>query len=259
MKYNPHIHHRRSIRLKGYDYSRPGAYFITICTHQRECLLGEIIDGQIQLNQFGKIVQYHWQNLEKHHSHIQLDEFVVMPNHFHGIIIINTKLDTDTSINIQQTAIPEIIRGFKTFSARQINKLRHQPGVPLWQRNYYERIIRDEEELNQIKKYIINNPQNWEKDLEANGCISVLQKKKTSAKIKGVVNHFDRMTPEQETAIQSHIQSIAEILYENTSAEELETLLWNRDSDSHTHARYCRALPCPFLIRSRTETTKGRQ
>jgi REP element-mobilizing transposase RayT len=167
MKYNPNIHHRRSIRLKRYDYSQPGAYFITICTHQRECLFGEIIDGQMQLNQFGKIVQYHWHNLEKYHSHIQLDEFVVMPNHFHGIIIINKKLDTDTSIDIQQTAIPEIIRGFKTFSARQINKIRHQSSVPLWQRNYYERIIRDEEELNQIKKYIINNPLNWTKDPEA--------------------------------------------------------------------------------------------
>jgi putative transposase len=168
MKYNPNIHHRRSIRLKGYDYSQPGAYFITICTHQRECLFGKIVDGQMQLNQFGKIVQSHWRSLEKYHSHIQLDEFVVMPNHFHGIIIINKNLHIDVKSDRQQTAIPEIIRGFKTFSARQINKVRHQQGVPLWQRNYYERIVRDEQELNQIQKYIINNPQNWTKDREAN-------------------------------------------------------------------------------------------
>ncbi len=168
MKYNPNIHHRRSIRLKGYDYSQPGAYFITICTHQKECLFGEIIDEQMQLNHFGKIVQSHWQSLEKYHSHIQLDKFVVMPNHFHGIIIINDNVAPDAASNNKKTGIPEFFRGFKTFSARQINKARHQPGIPLWQRNYYERIIRDEEELNQIKKYIINNPQNWTQDRETN-------------------------------------------------------------------------------------------
>jgi REP element-mobilizing transposase RayT len=168
MKYNPNIHHRRSIRLKGYDYSQPGAYFITICTHLRERIFGEIVDGKMQLNQFSKIVQSHWRNLEKYHSHIQLDEFVVMPNHFHGIIIINKNMMVDTASDRKQTGVPEVIRGFKTFSARQINKIRHQSGIPLWQRNYYERIIRDEEELSQIQKYIINNPQNWTKDREAN-------------------------------------------------------------------------------------------
>jgi REP element-mobilizing transposase RayT len=167
MKYNPDIHHRRSIRLKRYDYSQAGTYFITICTHQRKCLFGEIVDGQMQLNQFGQIVQSHWQNLAKHHFHIVLDEFVVMPDHFHGIIIIKN-LNVDRQNNLQQKGIPEIIRGFKTFSARQINKLRHQSGVPLWQRNYYERIIRDEEQLNRVKRYIINNPQNWQKDVKAN-------------------------------------------------------------------------------------------
>ncbi len=164
MKYNPNIHHRRSIRLKGYDYSQPGAYFITICTHQRECLFGEILNGQMQLNNFGRIIQLHWSNLQKHHLHIKLDEFVVMPNHLHGIIILfNDRYgndvqmsvgaglnDTFTSqtdqmtikpaptatidelINYQQKGIPEILRGFKTFSARQLNNIRCQQGVPLW-------------------------------------------------------------------------------------------------------------------------------
>jgi putative transposase len=91
-----------------------------------------------------------------------------MPNHFHGIIIINKNMVIDTASDRQQTGIPKIIRGFKTFSARQINKVRHQQGVPLWQRNYYERIVRDEQELNRIQTYIINNPQNWTKDREAN-------------------------------------------------------------------------------------------
>ena len=166
MKYDPSIHHRRSIRFKGYDYSQPGAYFITICTHQKKCLFGKVFDGQMQLNNFGNIVQFHWRSLEKHHSHIRLDQFVVMPNHFHGIIIINKNVDA--AIGQQQKAMPEIIRGFKTFSARQVNKVRHQSGVPLWQRNYYERIIRNEEELDRVQKYIINNPRNWTKDRESN-------------------------------------------------------------------------------------------
>ena len=159
MKYNPNIHHRRSIRLKGYDYSRPGAYFITICTHQRKCLFGEVIDGRMQLNNLGNIVRSHWCRLEKHHAHICLDEFVVMPDHFHGIIIIKNL--GSHAAGDRQKGIPEIIRGFKTFSARQVNKVRHVSGVPLWQRNYYERIVRNESELSNIKKYILNNPQNW--------------------------------------------------------------------------------------------------
>ena len=184
MKYNPNIHHRRSIRLKGYDYSQPGAYFITICTHQRECLFGEIIDGQMHLKNFGRIIQIHWGNLQKHHLHIKLDEFVIMPNHLHGIIILfndsvgaglNDTFTSQTeqmtikpapativqSTNYQQKGIPEIIRGFKTFSARQINNIRSQKGVPLWQRNYYEHIIRNESDLNRIREYIVKNPQKW--------------------------------------------------------------------------------------------------
>lgn len=166
MKYNPNIHHRRSIRLKGYDYLQPGGYFITICTHQRKCLFGEVVDGQMLLNNLGNIVQSHWCRLEKHHSHIRLDEFVVMPNHFHGIIIIGENVCIDAAVEPKK-GIPEIIRGFKTFSARQINKIRHQSGIPLWQRNYYERIVRNKEELNHIQKYIVNNPRNWTRDREA--------------------------------------------------------------------------------------------
>ena len=160
MKYDPRIHHRRSIRLKGYDYSKPGAYFITICTHQRKRLFGEVVDGQMQLNNLGNIARSHWCRLEKHHAHIRLDEFVVMPDHFHGIVIIKN-LGIDAKSDRQYKAIPEIIRGFKTFSARQINRTRQVSGVPLWQRNYYERIVRNESELNNIQKYILNNPQNW--------------------------------------------------------------------------------------------------
>ena len=88
MSYNPAKHHRRSIRLKGYDYSEAGIYFLTICTHQRECLFGEIIDGEMKLIEFGKIVLECWQAIPKHFSRIELDEFIVMPNHIHGILVM---------------------------------------------------------------------------------------------------------------------------------------------------------------------------
>jgi putative transposase len=91
MAYDPEKHHRRSIRLKGYDYTQPGAYFITICTHGRECLFGEIIDGEMHLNEAGQIVVQTWQDLPNHVPNVQLDAFVVMPNHVHGIIIITDR------------------------------------------------------------------------------------------------------------------------------------------------------------------------
>ena len=154
MVYNPDIHHRRSIRLIGYDYSQSGAYFITICTRDRERIFGEIVDQKINHNEFGNIAKLHWQNLAKHHPNIEIDESIVMPDHLHGIILIHES----------SKPISEIIRGFKTFSARQINKSLDRKGYPLWQRNYYERIIRSENELNNVRQYISNNPGNWNKD-----------------------------------------------------------------------------------------------
>jgi putative transposase len=194
MKYNREKHHRRSIRLKGYDYSSVGSYFITICAYQRECLFGEIIDGRMQLNRFGQIVQLHWQNLPKHHHRLQLGESVVMPNHMHGILILKDNRDVfddrndvvgagfadDLSLSIedlptkpaptgnlmvtQHCGISEIIRGFKTFSARRINQIRHTRGFHVWQRNYYEHIIRDESSFQKICQYIQTNPISWEID-----------------------------------------------------------------------------------------------
>jgi putative transposase len=154
MVYNPDIHHRRSIRLVGYDYSRSGAYFITICTHHRECIFGEIVDRAMNYNELGNIALSHWHNLATHHPNIEIDESIVMPNHLHGIIIVHES----------SKPISEIIRGFKTFSARQINRSLDRKGCPLWQRNYYEHIIRNEDELNNIRQYILNNPTNWQED-----------------------------------------------------------------------------------------------
>jgi len=159
MKYNPDQHHRRSIRLKGYDYAQSGAYFITLCTWQRQSVFGEIANNQIQLNTYGEIIQFHWDSLPKHYHYLKLDEFIIMPNHVHGILVL-----TDNPACKKRHGLPEIIRGFKTFSARRINKNRCLSGVPVWQRGYYEHIIRQEKSLMAIREYIIKNPLSWEED-----------------------------------------------------------------------------------------------
>ncbi|MFM7372811.1 MAG: hypothetical protein ACKO2Z_34520, partial [Sphaerospermopsis kisseleviana] len=98
MPYNPEIHHRRSIRLKGYDYSQIGAYFVTICTHHRNCLFGEIVDGEMKLNTNGEVAKGCWLSIPRHFQNVELDEFVIMPNHVHGIIIIvNSEAKQDFS------------------------------------------------------------------------------------------------------------------------------------------------------------------
>jgi putative transposase len=165
MKYNPDFNHRQSIRLKGYDYSASGAYFITICTHEREHLFGDIVNKTIELNIFGDIARSHWQQLSQYHSNIIMDESIVMPNHLHGIIILESSIFHEKGYaNDNTKSISEIIRGFKTFSAKAINKKRGLRGVPVWQRNYYDHIIRDELELDCVRQYIINNPRNWDAD-----------------------------------------------------------------------------------------------
>ncbi len=174
MTYDPARHHRRSIRLKGYDYSQPGAYFVTICTHQRRCLFGDVVDGEMRLNEAGGMVEWTWYDLPNHIDNIELDAFVVMPNHVHGIIIIREPVvgagsvgaGSEPAPTTKRHGLPEIVRQFKTFSARRINRWRGTPGTPVWQRNYYEHIIRDEQSLNRIRQYILENPIRWQLDRE---------------------------------------------------------------------------------------------
>ncbi len=167
MKDDPEKHHRRSIRLKGYDYSRAGAYFVTICTQNRECLFGDIVDGEMMLNKNGEIVESVWNDLPNHYAHVELDYHIIMPNHIHGIIIIVGAGLKPAPTDTEKThGLPEIIRGLKTFSARRINQIRDTTGAKLWQRNYYEHIVRNENELNQIRQYIADNPARWEYDHE---------------------------------------------------------------------------------------------
>jgi putative transposase len=152
--------HRRSIRLKGYDYSQPGAYFLTICTHNREVMFGEIVNGEMKSNEYGEIVLARWHDLPNHHAHLELDAFVVMPNHVHGIVIIKDVRP------IERHSLSEIVRGFKTFSSQQINKKRGTAGIPVWQRNYWEHVVRNQEALNRIRNYILTNPERWHLDRE---------------------------------------------------------------------------------------------
>ena len=177
---NPPLHHRRSIRLTGYDYSQAGAYFLTVCAYRRGCLFGEIVDGQTRLNANGEIVNDCWHRLPEHYPNIKLDAFVVMPNHIHAIVVLTpgvgagfkpapTPQRGPPPAPTPQHGLPEIVRGFKTFSSRRINEGRRTSGVPVWQHNYYDHIIRDEGALERIRQYIVLNPARWAQDEENPG------------------------------------------------------------------------------------------
>lgn len=186
MSYNKNKHHRRSIRLKEYDYGS-----LTSCTHNRACLFGDIKNGKMVLDAFGELVEYTWYDLPNHNTNVDLDQFILMPNHVHGIIILNNVHDTvgagsgivgagsepaptehnniaNPQINTKPKphGLPEIVRQFKIFSARRINQKRQMTGYPVWQRNYYEHIICNDQELYEIRKSMINNPLKWHLDNE---------------------------------------------------------------------------------------------
>ena len=173
MKYDPNRHHRRSIRLPGYDYRQSGAYFVTICVDRRQCLFGNIVDGQMNLNQHGVIVADEWQKSSLIRQEIELDAWVVMPNHFLGIVIIENNnvrangrspLRDDSLPRMKPKSLSSLMAGFKSITTKKINILRDAPGTPLWQRNYYEHIIRNPDAMDKIRQYIINNPVSWSID-----------------------------------------------------------------------------------------------
>ena len=226
MSYDPQRHHRRSIRLKGYDYSQEGLYFITLCCQNRACLFGEIKDGEMILSDAGKIVGEEWMKTPEIRKNTELGEFVVMPNHFHAILEIKycvkgvlqyaptelqyTPMDMGESqfaptkyqfaptnkFKSPSQTIGAIIRGFKGATTKRIKelynredstgKLRFAPGdrgvlryaqntgddtgelqfapTTIWQRNYWEHIIRNQQEYERIANYIIRNPKKWEAD-----------------------------------------------------------------------------------------------
>ncbi|MGC8879289.1 MAG: transposase [Anaerolineae bacterium] len=222
MKYDPERHHRRSIRLPGYDYTRPGVYFVTLVTHERQCLFGDIVGVgatcRVALNLWGEIARAEWFQTAVVRPYVVLheDEFVVMPNHVHGIIWImddahrgaaandewnNNRGDDATNdewnnnrggadrrgaaplrpyhetppINVIPGSLGAIVRAYKSAVTKHINTLRGTPGVLTWQRNYYEHIIRDEQELQRIRQYILDNPALWAEDRENPDVVAIRQ------------------------------------------------------------------------------------
>lgn len=189
MRYNPDIHHRRSVRLKGYDYSSKGMYFITICTQNRENLFGEIVDNEMILNVAGEMVKRWYLELKNKYTNLYCDVNVIMPNHFHCILeILGTNVGADLRVcpDMNQchvvkgehtgSPLPQIIQWFKTMTTNGYIKMVKQNLLPcfhkrIWQRNYHEHIIRNEQEYIRIVDYIENNPRLW-KDDRYNNCIN---------------------------------------------------------------------------------------
>lgn len=162
---------RRSIRLQNYDYRLNGYYFVTIATHEHEPLLGDVIYDHngyalCALNNYGRIALDKLKLTIAKREYVELDEYVIMPNHVHLIItiqqsIINGFSDTDNIYHVKPKSLSAIIRSFKSGGTKMINELRNTPSEKVWQRNYYEHIIRNEQSLDQIRQYIRNNPIKW--------------------------------------------------------------------------------------------------
>jgi REP-associated tyrosine transposase len=160
---------RKSIRLRDYDYATPGAYMVTICTWNHRCIFGEIRDGQMHLNGLGSLVSERWQATPGHYGYVRLDEYIVMPNHLHGLLIIETSPDFPGEAGLAPTkrlSLGAIVGSFKSSVTRRARKTCGFNGKHLWQRNYYEHVVRNEIDLANIRQYIVNNPARWEFDKE---------------------------------------------------------------------------------------------
>ena len=207
LPYNPDAYHRRSVRLKGYGYTRAGAYFVTIVTRNRECLFGAVEAGNIRLSPSGEVVDQCLGELKQHFPGLTLDIYVVMPNHLHAVLVLPDRagrgpfgpcqrrgealaqrsfdiaaIQADASPlqemqgkgqepglgpkGTQPGSLGAIIQNFKSVSSRRVNSLRRDLAAPVWQRNYYDRIIRDADELDRIRQYIADNPARWDEDTE---------------------------------------------------------------------------------------------
>lgn len=161
---------RRSIRLKNYDYSRSGWYFVTICTAHRLCLFGDVIDGQMVTNELGKAAIIEWEKSVTLRQELSFDSWVLMPNHVHGIVAITNFPEQDIVANYggfawrQPRSLSTFVSGFKGATTRHIHRLRNSPGETVWQRNYYEHVIRNEASLERIREYVADNPRRWTED-----------------------------------------------------------------------------------------------
>ena len=164
---------RRSIRLPRFDYTQQGAYFVTVCTRNRSCLFGEIVNGEMRLNDIGRVAHRMWEEIPTHFPQVGIDAWVVMPNHIHGVIVIaGPPVGATHASPLQRPAGPPkrsigaIVGSYKSAVSKRINAMRGTPGASVWQRNYYEHIIRNESALNRIRQYIADNPARWSEDPE---------------------------------------------------------------------------------------------
>jgi len=190
MKFDPEIHRRRSIRLRDFDYTRKGAYFVTVCVQHRECLFGNVEDSRMAFNDAGEMVRSIWEELPERFPNLVLDQSMVMPNHFHGILFLTDSFPVGASLvgalnRADRTCraatnragtrpaptLGEIVGAFKALSTVEyVRAVNHQNWPPfpgrLWQRNYFERVIRNDDELHQAREYIAANPAKWAWDAE---------------------------------------------------------------------------------------------
>ena len=168
MKYDRARHHRRSIRLRDFDYAASASYFITLCTYQRECIFGKVVDDHIVLGPYGEIVREEWERSAVVRPGFVLDAFVIMPNHLHGIVAMtptgSVGAHSCAPLQRQPRSLASFVAQFKATATRRINVTRHTPGAPVWQRNYYEHVIRDEDDYLRILPYIEDNPRRWSED-----------------------------------------------------------------------------------------------
>lgn len=160
---------RQSIRLREFNYAQNGAYFVTICATQHLRLFGEIADGEIHLSQVGHVANSRWQDLPNHTPGLILDLWVVMPNHLHGIIVLPGSVVANAPGNQHPRgpkpgSLGAVIGGFKSAVSREVTAKNLSLVRPLWQRNYHERVIRNDRELDAIRKYIRDNPARWDSD-----------------------------------------------------------------------------------------------
>ncbi len=170
MKYDPDHHHRRSLRLRGYDYRQPGTYFVTAVLQDRECLLGEVVNDEMCLNEPGRMVQSVWQDTPSFYPGVGVDSFIVMPNHIHAILVLDgARRDGGETSGGRVLSVGDVIQRLKTLTTRRyVDGVQHQGWRPfrkrLWQRNYYEHIVRDAAALRRFQEYVVANPLRWQLD-----------------------------------------------------------------------------------------------
>jgi REP element-mobilizing transposase RayT len=161
-------HHRRSIRWRGYDYAANGVYYITICTQRRQWFLGDVEKGRMVLNALGRIADEEWLRSADLRAEVRLDAYVIMPNHFHALVIFEGEpppTPTETPrLYRRPRSLSTLVSGFKGAVSRRVNALRETPGSSVWQRNYYDRVIRNASEFYSCRTYIRTNPAHWQDD-----------------------------------------------------------------------------------------------